>query len=370
MSIDLFEPFRIGKLELRNRFVRSATNDSTGDSSGTVTNGSPPLYRELGQGEIGLIITGHAFVSPLGKRGEGQYGVHTDNMIPGLRRLVQAAHQGGAKIALQVNHAGINSRYLSRKSSAPLAVSRLHRINRPHQEMTDEDIETIISDFTSAALRAKKAGFDAVQFHGAHDFLMSQFLSPLFNCRTDRWGGNAENRRRFHLEVIKKVRRAVGADFPLMIKLGVGDNRKGGLSLSESLETARQIIKAGIDAIEVSSGAMAEAMQTMREGEPERAFFRERAAAVKRVVTVPVILIGGIRSFEMAKSIVDNGDADLISMCRPFIREPNLVARWRRGEKWPTKCISCNKCLGIVRRGKPLECGEEQRLRERACAST
>ena len=369
MSTDLFEPYRIGRLELRNRFVRSATWDATADSSGAVTNGSVTLYRELGQGGVGLIVSGYAFVSPLGQARRGQYGVHTDDMIPGLRRLVQAAHQGDAKIALQVHHAGINSDYLRRKGITPLAVSRMHEISRPHREMTDEEIEAILSDFASAALRAREAGFDAVQLHGAHGYLISQFLSPLFNLRTDRWGGSAENRRRFHLEVIQKVRQAAGADFPLMIKFGVQDEKGGGLSLSEGLETARQMVEKGIDAIEVSAG-VGTSIQATREGAPERAYFRERAAAVKRAVTVPVMLVGGIRSLEMAKSIVDSGDADLISMCRPFIREPSLVARWQRGEVGPAKCISCNKCFAIVGEGEPLECGEERRLREEAASST
>jgi len=372
MSTDLFEPYRIGRLELKNRFVRSATGDRTADSSGAVTDGSVALYRKLGQGGVGLIMTGHAFVSPLGQTAKGQYGVHTNDMIPGLRRLVQVAHQGGAKIALQISHSGVNSRYLPQKDITVLAVSRMPEISSPHREMTDEEVEVIISDFVSAALRAREAGFDAVQLHGAHGFLMSQFLSPLFNHRTDRWGSSGENRRRFHCEVIQRVRDAVGVDFPLMIKFGAQDDREGGLSLSEGLETALHMVEEGIDAIEVSggSGGFGTFVRVMKEDDPERAYFRESAAAVKRAVTVPVIVVGGIRSLEMANSIVDSGDADLISMCRPFIREPGLVARWQRGEGEPARCISCNRCGAIVGRNEPLECGEERRLREEVITST
>ena len=368
MAIDLFEPYRIGRLELRNRFVRSATWDATADSSGAVTDRSLALYRELGQGGIGLIVSGYAFVSTLGQALVGQYGAHSDDMLPGLRRLVEAAHQGGTKIALQIVHAGIESPYLLGQGTTLLAVSGIPEMRRPHREMTGEEIEGIISDFAAAALRGREAGFDAIQLHGAHGYLMSQFLSPLLNLRTDRWGGSAENRRRFHLEVIRKVRQAIGTDFPLMIKFGVQDDREGGLSLSEGLETARQMVAEGIDAIEVSAG-IGNAAQATKEGDPERAYFRERATAVKQVVTVPVIAVGGIRSLEMAKDIVDSGDTDLISMCRPFIREPGLVGRWQRGEVEPAKCISCYKCLGIAARGEPLECGEERRLREEAAAS-
>jgi len=369
MAIDLFKPFRIGSLELKNRFVRSATWDATADSSGAVTERSLALYRQLGGGGAGLIVSGYAFVSPSGQAVWGQYGAHRNDMISGLRRMVQAAHEGGAKIALQVVHAGINSDYLQRKNVALLAVSAIPEASRRHREMTDGEIEAIIADFAAAALRGREAGFDAIQLHGAHGYLMSQFLSPLFNHRRDRWGGNAENRRRFHLEVIRRVRQAVGPEFPFMIKFGVQDDREGGLLLSEGLETAREMIEQGIDAIEVSAGVGSSA-QVTRPGDPERPYFRERAAAVKQAMAVPVMLVGGIRSLKMCRAIVESGDADLISMCRPFVREPGLIARWQRGEGEPAACISCGRCLGIVRRGEPLECGEERRLREEAARRT
>ncbi len=367
MPVNLFEPCRIGGMELRNRFMRSATWDGSADSSGAVTDTSVALYRELGRGGVGLIVSGYAFISALGQASPGQYGIHSDDMLPGLHRLVQVAHQGGAKIAAQIVHAGINSRYLAQKGIKSLAVAEMPEVERPHRQMTEEEIEEIISQFAAAAGRAVAAGFDAVQLHGAHGYLMSQFLSPLYNHRTDGWGGTAVKRRRFHLEVTKRVRRAVGGAFPLMIKLGVQDDREGGLSLEEGIETGRQMADNGIDAIEVSAG-VGSPVQTTRQGDPERAYFRERAAALKRKVSVPVMLVGGIRSLEMAKSIVDSADADLISMCRPFIREPDLIRRWQKGEVKPGKCISCNKCSAIVGKGESLECGEERRLREEVSA--
>jgi 2,4-dienoyl-CoA reductase-like NADH-dependent reductase (Old Yellow Enzyme family) len=362
MSINLFQPCDIGRLEIRNRFVRSATWDATADSSGAATEKSVALYKELAKGDLGLIVTGFAFVSPLGQAVRGQYGAHTDAMIPGLRRIAEVAHEGGANIAVQLVHAGLNSGYVRWRGMTPLAVSEMESITRPHREMTNEDIEAAIADFTSAAQRVVEAGFDAIQLHGAHGYLMSQFLSPLYNRRIDEWGGSAENRRRFHLEVVRRIRKAVGRDFPLMIKFGVSDDREGGLPLTEGLETARELVAAGIDAIEVSVG-VGDAAPTIKEGEADRAYFRERAASVKRAVMVPVILVGGIRSLQMARGIIESGEADLVSMCRPLIREPGLVGRWRSGDEKPAKCISCNKCFEIVRRGEMLECGEERRLR-------
>jgi len=346
MAIDLFKPYKIGKLELRNRFVRSATVVAKANESGAVTDDAVALYKSLGEGGVGLIVTGATFVSPLGQIAVGQDGIHSDAMIPGLHRVVTAAHQGGARIALQLFHGGINAAYLYRRGQTVLAVSRMANKNRPHWEITEEDIEAILADFVAAALRAKEAGFDAVQFHGAHGYLLSQFLSPLYNFRTDSWGGSAVNRRRFVLELIGRVRRVVGADFPLFIKLGVQDDVAGGLSLAEGLETARQLVGAGIDTIEVSVG-FGEAMLLRQPGEPERAYFRERAAAVRGVVAVPVIAIGGIRRLETAQSIVDSGEADMIALSRPLVQEPGLIARWQGGDSEPSGCISCNKCMVI-----------------------
>jgi 2,4-dienoyl-CoA reductase-like NADH-dependent reductase (Old Yellow Enzyme family) len=361
MSIELFEPFSIGKMELRNRFVRSATWDATADGSGAVTDVSLALYDTLGQGGLGLIVTGFAFVSSHGQSVPAQYGVHDDAMIPGLRRLVQAVHKGSAKIALQIAHAGINSPYLGATGAVSMAVSAIPEWGTPHREMAGEEIESIITDFVAAAVRGREAGFDAIQLHGAHGYLMSQFLSPLFNHRTDKWGGNAENRRRFHLEVIRKVRQAIGADFPLIIKFGVGDDKDGGLTLGESVDAARQMARGGIDAIEVSTGSdsFTNIMPVLKKGDPERVYYRSRAATIKRAVKVPVMVVAGMRSLEVAKDIVDSGDADLISMCRPFIREPHLVARWQAGEAEPAMCISCNGCAGIVAGGNLLKCGQE-----------
>ncbi len=366
MAVDLFKPYRIGRLELRNRFIRSATHDCTADSSGAVTDASVARYHELAEAEIGLIVTGFSYVSPLGQAMTGQYGAHTDDMIPGLRRLVEVVHHRGAKIALQIVHAGINSEYLPRVGISSLAVSKRQDMSIPHQEMTHEEIEHIISDFGCAAARAREAGFDAVQLHGAHGYLMSQFLSPLFNLRTDRWGGSAENRRRFHLELIQRVRRTIGADFPLLVKFGVQDDVDGGLAFREGLVTALGMVEGGVDALEISAG-IRKGPPIAKKGDPERTYYRERASAVKREVSVPVILVGGIRSLETAQDIVDSGDADLISMSRPLIREPGLISRWQRGDTRSAKCISCLNCQPF--KDKPIQCAQELRVHKRQTPS-
>ncbi|MFC1953701.1 NADH:flavin oxidoreductase [Chloroflexota bacterium] len=363
---DIFKTITIGNLELKNRVMRSATWDGTADGTGKVTNDSVRLYMELGQGNIGLIISGHSYVSPLGQATPAQYGIHTDDMIPGLKRMVEAAHQGGAKIAIQLAHCGFNSGYLRRQGIPVQVVSYRKGVETEQQEMTGEDINLLIDSYASAAQRAVKAGFDAIQLHGAHGYLMSQFLSPLSNTRTDKWGGNAENRRRFHLEVIKRIRQAIDKDFPLMIKFGVMKDSEDRLALDESLETARQMVEQGIDAIEVSAGDNRGHIPRLTDDLSEQVAFRDRAIAAKKAVQVPVMLVGGIRSLETANEILQSGDADMISMCRPFIREPHLMVRWQRGKTEPATCISCNKCIPSNR---IITCGENLRLREEANSS-
>lgn len=362
MSIDLFEPIRINSLQLRNRFVRSATGDGTADESGMVTDRSVAIYEKLGKGGSGLIVTGHAFVSPAGQSSLTQYGIYDDTMIPGLRRLVEIVHQGGAKIAIQISHAGIRSKYALQEGMVMQAVSCVPEIPGMYRVMTDQNIKEVISKFVSASQRAVEAGFDAIQLHGAHGYLISQFLSPLYNNRNDCWGGSPRKRRAFPLEVIRSVRKAIGFNFPLLIKLGVRDEKGGGLTLEEGLETAEALVTQGIDAIEVSCG-FETAIKTAHPDEPERAYFRNMAAAIKRVVAVPVIAVGGIRSLKMARDIVDSGDADLISMCRPFICEPSLITRWQKGFEAPSTCISCNNCLTILRASRPMECIKNQKER-------
>ena len=354
MSIDLFAPFAVANLQLRNRFMRSATYDGTADESGAVTEGSLDLYRQLAKGNIGLIVTGHAYISRLGQAGAGQYGIYSDNLVSGLSRLTAAVHREGGKVAIQIAHAGINSNFLERQGITALAVSASTEAQRPHREMDEEQIWTIVGEFASAARRAADAGFDAVQLHGAHGYLMSQFLSPLTNSRKDRWGGTPENRRRFHHEVLKSVRKALPEGFPLLIKFGARDDQEGGLLIEEGLETARQLAAAGIDGIEVSGGI---GMTSVAKGE---AYFRDRAAAVRHTVSVPVMAVAGIRSLSVAQSIVDSGDADMISMGRPFIREPNLIVRWERDMR-NAACVSCSRCFAFTRHGLLL-CGQDHRI--------
>lgn len=361
-----FDPITIDGIRIRNRFMRSATWDGTATDAGEVTDASVKIFEGVARGGVGLIVTGYAYVSEQGKAAVGQYGVSEDRHIGGLQRLVKAAHDHGAKIALQIAHAGIAVGSLRRRDLVALAPSRIEGLTSPHRALTSLEIEEIVSDFGAAAARAREAGFDAVQLHAAHGYLMSQFLSPLANRRTDKWGGTAERRRRFHVEVMRSVRRAVGEAYPIWMKLGLQDHSPGGLQLNEGLDALKVLTAEGLSAVEVSIGRASGAARVGKPGDEERPYFRSDSAEAKRVVDIPIMLVGGIRSLSMAEDILGRGDADMISMCRPLIREPGLIARWQRGDTAPAKCISCLKCMGLPFRGEPLECAEERRLREEA----
>jgi 2,4-dienoyl-CoA reductase-like NADH-dependent reductase (Old Yellow Enzyme family) len=337
--IDLFKPYKIRNLKLKNRFVRSATWDGTADEKGATTERSISIYKALAKGNIGLIISGHMYVDLLGKAGYGQYGIDRDENIPGFRQLTDTVHGCGGKISAQISHAGLN-RYP--RDAARFVMSSVPDPDRPQLEMKDEDIRKIIDHFATAAARAVESGFDCIQIHGAHGFLISQSLSPLFNHRTDTWGGSFTRRLTLLIGVIEAIRKMVGPDFPLHIKLGVFDDKEGGLNINDGVAISQKIAGTGIDCIEVSVGYGGAAR---RFPEAEIAYFRDAAAAVKKAVPVPVIAMGGIRTLTTSIDIVNSGDADLISMCRPFVREPGILLRWHKENQNASSCKSCNRCM-------------------------
>lgn len=360
--VDAFSPIKVRTLTMPNRFMRSATHETAADDSGMVTEKGLAIYESLGKGEIGLITTGYAFVSADGQALPGQYGAHADAMLPALSRLAETVHRSGGRIALQIVHAGAESPFLRQRNLPLLAPSAIDGQSLV-REMNQDDIHRVILAFGDAAARAREAGFDAVQLHGAHGYLVSQFLSPLTNRRRDDWGGSAENRRRFPVEVVREVRRRLGNDFPVLIKLGVMDDQSGGATLAEGVEAARAMIEAGLDGIEVSHGIGGGELVAGKDmqGPPP---FRERASVLKRQVSVPIMLVGRVRSLEIAQSVLDSGDADVLSMSRPFIREPGLVKRWRGGDRRPADCISCSRCFRMLAKERgPLEsyCWQEQK---------
>lgn len=361
----LFRPATIGNMKLRNRFVRSATFDGMAERDGRVSGNQIALYTRLACGGVGLIVTGMASVHPSGQISGYQNTVHDDDSIDDLQQLTAAVHRQGARIALQLAHAGREAfKYLAYKHSTALVPSVVP--DDPTSEavcraMTEEDIDDIVRAFGDGARRAREAGFDAVQIHGAHAYLFSQFLSPFSNRRNDHWGGSLENRMRFLAAVYREVRGAVGSDFPVMIKLGVEDGFPHGLQFEEGCRAAVECAGWGFDALEISQGLRGKhysqtEFRTVVDRPDGEAYFRSWCREVKARVTVPVMMVGGLRNPERMEVFLRDGEADFMALCRPLIREPDLIERWAGGNLKKPDCISCNACFNALLELQPLDC--------------
>jgi len=370
----LFETSTIGGMVLANRLVRSATWEGMSDPDGRPTARMAGLYDTLARGGVGLIISGFAYVRPDGKQLPGKMGIHTDDFADDYRRITEAVHAAGGKIAVQLVHAG-GQAGSQMAGTTPLAPSAVKVDQFPEQpaELTTSQIGDIVAAFGDAAGRAKDWGFDAVQFHGAHGYLINQFLSPLTNRRSDAYGGSIENRCRFLLEVYWKVRETVGGDYPVMIKLNASDNLDGGLMPEDAAVAARTLSQSGIDAIEVSAGTPVSGNRNPSRPKidaPEKeAYHLELALGIKAVVDCPVMVVGGFRSYAVAEEAVARHGLGHVAMSRPLIREPGLPARWRDGDRSPARCISCNGCFKPGREEGGIYCVVEKKEREKKGAT-
>ena len=361
----LFETTSINGIKLNNRFVRSATWEGMAAEDGACTTRLVELMAQLAEGGVGLIISSHTFVRQDGQAGPWQLGIYKDELINSLKEMTHAIHNYGGRIVLQLAHAGFFAKYklTGQTSIAPSNVEGLAK--SPRREMTVEEIQDIVKAFVKAALRAKEAGFDGVQLHAAHGYLLSQFLSPFFNKRRDLYGGPVENRARVLLEVLKGIRAAVGHEFPILIKMNSQDFLKGGLTLDESLKVGIMLQQGGIDGIELSGGTIVSGKlgpsRSDIKSEEKKAYFKDAAKAFKEKINVPVILVGGIRLFQLAEQFIREEYADYISMSRPFIREPDLIKRWKSGDLRKAKCISDNQCFVSARTGDGIYCVAEKK---------
>ena len=360
----LFERSEINGMELGNRFVRSATWEGMAAEDGVCTPKLINLMADLAEGGVGLIISSHAYIKEDGQAGPWQIGAYKDELIDGLKKMTRAVNEHGCRSVLQISHAGFfaNSKLTGQ---TPLAISAVEGFSKsPRKVMTEEEIGNIVGAFGQAARRAKEAGFDGVQIHAAHGYLLSQSLSPAFNKREDSYGGTLENRARFLMEVLGEVRSVVGADFPVLVKMNSEDCLEGGLVLDDAVQFAVMLEEGGIDAIELSGGTFLSGnlspSRSEINSEEKEAYFRKAAKHFKEKINIPLILVGGNRSLEMAETLVNDGYADYISMSRPFIREPALIKRWASGDHRPAECLSDNKCFGPAMSGKGILCVVEK----------
>jgi 2,4-dienoyl-CoA reductase-like NADH-dependent reductase (Old Yellow Enzyme family) len=361
----LFEPGTIGSLETRNRIVRAGTSETMADEQGAVTSQYLALYENLARNSVGLIVTGHLYCAERGQYARRQTGIYSDALLPGLRTVTTAVHRHGAAIFAQVAHAGSQSRVQG--GQQPLAPSAVPNAltGREVEDAGEPEILEAIEAFAAGARRAVEAGFDGVHIHAANGYLISEFSSPVANRRSDRWGGTAEARDAFAVEVVRAVRAAVGPDFPGTLKLGMVDAVPDGLELDESVRRAARLVEAGLDGVEVSCGIMQLATDSARQyvavdtrraiedwlvhriGKPpaDEAYFVPWAEALRQVVDTKIIVVGGMRRTQTMEGVLASGAADFIAMARPLIREPDLISQIENGRTGRVDCTSCNICL-------------------------
>jgi 2,4-dienoyl-CoA reductase-like NADH-dependent reductase (Old Yellow Enzyme family) len=387
----LFTPKKLGNIEIKNRFVHSATYECLARENGEVTDEIISRYRNLGRGEVGLIIPGHLYVHPLGKALQNQTGIHDDDLIPGLKKLVEAVHQESGKIAFQLSHSGRQSKkaVIGQTPMGPSSVVRDPTGFFKPRAMSNDEIQEVILAFGQAARRAVEAGADGIQLHAAHGYLINQFLSPFFNRREDDWGGSDENRFRFMKEVFLEIKKVLPEGMPLLVKLNTHDHTpQKGITLPLAAKYAGWMAELGIDGLEVSCGSTVFSPMNLCRGavpvkeilqpfpwwqrlmgrlalnkwvgkyDLEEGYNLEAAKMIRPVLgEIPLFLVGGMRTKAKMEEVLDNNHADFISMSRPFIREPFVVKKFKEGRADAVACVSCNRCsAAIVMNEMPIRC--------------
>jgi 2,4-dienoyl-CoA reductase-like NADH-dependent reductase (Old Yellow Enzyme family)/thioredoxin reductase len=359
----LFSPIRLGKLELPNRLVFAATSSELADKDGYVFDDMAEYYAERTRGGTGLIVVEATYVEQEGKRLHHNAMLHEDHFIPGMRKVADAVHAAGGKVALQLNHGGRES-IPEISGSQPLAPSpvpsHFTAVGDPvmPKELTVAEIQRIVRRFVEASLRTREAGYDAIELHGAHGYLIGQFLSPNVNLRQDEYGGDLKRRTRFYVELIQGIKKALGDDYPVICRMNGHDYSSGGLEIDEAVEIAAILEQAGADSISMSGGIHSSRPYRIVPGMGvERGCYVAYAEAVKKRVRVPVMTVGRINTPELAEEILEKDQADFICLSRPLIADPyfGVKAKADKPEEI-VPCIACNECLATIHHHKGIAC--------------
>lgn len=386
---NVFEPWSLGTLRIKNRIIRSATHEGTAHPDGMPTDGLEKIYHRLAAGGAGAIITGYVGVKRNGRTFANMRMFDSDAYVDVYKGINDRLKSFGMPVIVQLAHGGSRS---NGKLTGEDVIGPGRRKNDTGdicKEAGETDILAIIDAFVAAVARARKAGFDGVQLHAAHGYLLSEFISPKLNQRKDKWGGTVENRLRIVTEILRRARQEVGS-YPILVKISAHDEFKNGLTEQEAVAVSLLLQESSCDAIEVSCGyggflytvrvpkLPIDALLGLMPGYRERSAFQKRllrtiapvlgkthtplynynvaaAELIKRVVTIPVIVVGGIRKIQDITQIVAGKDIDCVSLSRPFIIEPDIVERFRQGRQDRSRCIDCGYCLlGVA--GAPLRC--------------
>ncbi len=324
----VFEKVRFGNMEMKNRLVRSATWEGIAAPDGGIDGEAYSIYEELAEGGVGAVITGFTSVALHDYYFGGMMRLCDDVLIPQYRKLTGLIHAEGTpvitQLALGAYYREVNGRYLQVEPD----------------DMTEKEIRLVIRQFTDAAVRAEKAGFDGVQIHAAHFFFLSRFISPAVNHRTDAWGGSTENRARILTEILKGIREAAPA-LHITMKINCSDFTYGGLNEDECLVICRLLDQAGIDSIEISGNGTS--VSGIRAHKNE-GYFVQDAAEIAENVSCPVICVGGFRALDTIEAVLNQTKIEAISLSRPFLREPDLPIKWQQDPTAISRCVSCNRC--------------------------
>lgn len=349
----LFEPIKIGNMIVPNRFVRSATCEYL-SKDGYFNEKFTRLYQSLCEGGVGMLITGYFYAHPSGKSSTNQAAIYDDRFIPAIKKTIFALKNYNTRIIAQIAHGGRQTtpELCKCKPIAPSAVTDKKSGITP-REMKEKDIESCIEWFIKAGIRTKEAGFAGVQLHVAHGYLLSEFLSPYTNRRNDKWGGSIENRARIVILIIEGLKKIFGNDFPILAKINANDGIEGGIAVEDVIKAINLFEKAGLCAVEISGGMHEAGSFTVRTRilKPSKeGYLLPLISRISEEVSIPIIAVGGIRSLDVMDRALSNGYCNLISLSRPFIREPDLVKKLKTG-KLKADCVSCNGCFnpeGII----------------------
>jgi 2,4-dienoyl-CoA reductase-like NADH-dependent reductase (Old Yellow Enzyme family)/thioredoxin reductase len=356
----LFEPGMIGKVRIRNRIIMPAMEKNYANRDGSVTQRYIDYLVARAKGGVGLIIVEATYVDPRGKGRVFQLGAYDDRLIPGLKQMAETVHQYGAKIALELHHAGRETSSVT-TGIQPLSASPVPCLPSGGdipREMTIPEINEMVKKFADAARRSKEAGFDLVEIHGAHGYLLAQFLSPYTNKRTDDYGGTFEKRMRFPLEVVKAVRKAVGEDFPIAYRLSADEYIDGGLTLEETVPFAQRLEEEGVNLIDVSAGIYETGFIFVGLMYFPLGYMVHLAEAIKRAIDIPVSTAGRINDPVFAENILKEGRADFVNLGRALHADPEFPQKAREGRIDDIcKCIACNQgCTDILGTMAPIFC--------------
>lgn len=362
-----FDTMTIGTMTCSNRFARSATCEGMADEHGAPTERLERCLARLPLGGVGLIIAGASFVCRQGQHNSWQLGLHPESPEAGLAALTTAVHEAEGLVAAPLTHGGCRARKALTGEDVVGAWPIHGKEGSLGRAMNLDEIAAIPLAFGRAAGLARRTGFDAVQIHAAHGFLLSQFLSPYYNKRSDAYGGPLSNRARLLFEVFAAVREAVGPAYPVLVKINSEDFLPGGFTVDEMIEVVSTLAGEGLSMVEISGGTPESGrLSPVRPVAGGAPYYLEAARRLKERVSIPVMLVGGFRDYETAEAVLAEGAADMIAMSRPLIREPDLVARWKSGDRTPSLCVSDNLCFRPARAGEGISCVPAWREAEKA----